>query len=175
MQKMEKSMQKEVRVLLYNIRSAHNVGSIFRTADALGVARIYLSGYSACPIDRFGRPVKEIAKTALGAELVISWGYFEDPLTVIATCKQEGFTIVGIEQDARARDYKTFTPEGKTLVLVGSEVLGLDHVLREACDVLLEMPMRGKLARDRLSSDVGKESLNVSVAFGIALFRMLDQ
>lgn len=157
-------MKKEVHVLLYNIRSAHNVGAMFRTADALGVMQVYLSGYSACPTDRFGRPVKEIAKTALGAELTISWDYNEDPMEVIARLKHEGFVVVGIEQDARAVDYKTYETQEKTLVLVGSEVEGLSSELRQACDVLIEIPMHGK-----------KESLNVSVAFGVALFRMLGQ
>jgi tRNA G18 (ribose-2'-O)-methylase SpoU len=164
MHKVEKGMQKDVRVLLHNIRSAHNVGSMLRTADALGMTRIYISGYSPCPIDRFGRVVKEIAKTALGAELSIPWEYHEDPLDVIAALKQEGFVVVGIEQDARAQDYKTYEPSEKTLVLVGSEVDGLSVELRQVCDVLLEIPMRGE-----------KESLNVSVAFGVALFRMLDE
>ena len=156
-------MKKEVRVLLHNMRSAHNVGSMLRTAEALGVTRVNISGYSPCPIDRFGRPVKEIAKTALGAESIVPWKHHEDPMEIIAELKQEGFVVVGIEQDARAQDYKTYEPSEKTLVLVGSEVEGLSVELRQACDVLLEIPMRGK-----------KESLNVSVAFGVALFRILD-
>lgn len=157
-------MQRDVRVLLHNIRSAHNVGAMLRTAEALGVTQIYLSGYSACPTDRFGRPVKEIAKTALGAELTIPWEHHEDPMEIIAQLKRKDFVVVGIEQDARAVDYKTYEAQEKTLVLVGSEVEGLAPLLREMCDTLLEIPMRGK-----------KESLNVSVAFGVALFRILDR
>ena len=154
----------EVRVLLHNIRSTHNVGSIFRTADALGVSHVYLSGYTPRPLDKFGRPVKEIAKTALGAELSIPWSYSKIPKNIYQNLKREGFAIVGIEQGAKALDYKTYTPKEKTLLVVGNEVRGLSSALQNACDVLLEIPMRGQ-----------KESLNVSVAFGIAMFRIFDR
>lgn len=161
---MTREAKKEIAVLLHNIRSAHNVGAMFRTADALGVTRIVLSGYTPAPRDRFDRPVKEIAKTALGAEQTIPWEYAHDPLAVIHALRDEGFAVVGVEMDARAIDYKNYAPSGKTLVLVGSEVEGLDVSLRAGCDVLLEIPMRGM-----------KESLNVSVAFGVALFRIFDR
>ena len=154
----------DICVLLHNIRSAHNVGAMFRTADAVGVSRIFLSGFTPSPRDRFQRPVKEIAKTALGAEITIPWEYFRNPTELIATLKKEGFVVVGIEQDKRAVDYKTYIPSGETLLLVGSEVEGLSEELRGECDVLLEIPMRGE-----------KESLNVSVAFGVALFRLFDR
>lgn len=161
----KKSIQKrDVRILVHNIRSAHNVGAMFRTADAVGVSRVYLSGFTPSPLDRFGRSVKEIAKTALGAELVIPWEYFKEPTAIIMKLKTEGFVVVGIEQDEHAVDYKTYAPSEKTLLLVGSEVEGLSAELRELCDVLCEIPMRGV-----------KESLNVSVAFGVALFRLFDQ
>ncbi len=154
---------KDIHVLLNDIRSAHNVGSMFRTADAIGVSTILLSGYTPCPLDRFGRPVAEIAKTALGSEITLSWSYEKDPLIVIAYHKREGYTIVGLEQDERAVDYKQFPTTDKILFLVGSEVAGLTLEMRENCDVLIEIPMHGK-----------KESLNVAVAFGIALFRLFD-
>ncbi len=155
---------KDVRVLLHNIRSAHNVGAIFRTADAIGVTRMYLSGYTPLPVDRFGRPVKEIAKTALGAERTIPWEYAKTPVKFLRNLRDDGFKVVGIEQDKRAVDYKTFEAPEKFVILVGSEVRGLSAGLRKQCDVLVEIPMRGE-----------KESLNVSVAFGIALFRVLDK
>ena len=157
-------MKRDVRVLLNNIRSAHNVGSIFRTADALGITHIYISGYTPAPKDRFGRPVKEIEKTALGAEKTISWELEKDPLALVQKLKRDGFCIVGIEQDKRAIDYKTFISPAKILVLVGSEVLGLSQELRDVCDVLIDIPMKGN-----------KESLNVSVAIGVGLFRILEQ
>jgi len=152
-------MKGEIAVLLHNIRSSHNVGSIFRTSDAAGVSKIFLSGYTPIPIDRFGRPQKDIVKTALGAEQNISWEYFKTPQALISNLKKEGWQIIGVEQDKRAIDYRTFKPSGKVLFIFGNEVLGLSAGLRKLCDTLIEIPMHGK-----------KESLNVSVAAGIALF-----
>lgn len=151
-------------MLLHNIRSGHNVGSIFRTADAAGVKHIYLSGYSPTPVDRFGRPHKEIGKTALGGELSVKWEYAISPVPVITRLKKAGWQIVGIEQDARAIEYRTFTVEQPTLFVLGNEVNGISKGLRDRCDVLVEIPMHGK-----------KESLNVSVAAGIVLFGTLPQ
>jgi 23S rRNA (guanosine2251-2'-O)-methyltransferase len=150
-------MQK-ISVLLHNIRSSHNVGSIFRTADAAGVSHIYLSGYTPIPIDRFERVQKEIAKTALGAEKTVSWEYHKTP-KMIASLKRAGWYVVGVEQDARARDYRAFTNTKPTLFIFGNEVRGLSPALRKVCDELIEIPMYGT-----------KESLNVSVAAGIILF-----
>ncbi len=154
----------DIRILLHNIRSAHNVGAMFRTADAIGVHKCYLSGYTPTPLDRFQRPVKEIVKTALGAETSIVWEYCISPLEVIAMLKKEGFLIIGLEQDIRSCDYKNVTPIEKVLLLVGSEVEGLDPLLRDVCDLLIEIPMYGT-----------KESLNVATAFGISLFRLFDR
>ncbi len=150
---------KEIAVLLHNIRSAHNVGSIFRTSDAAGVGKIYLSGYAPIPIDRFGRPQKDIAKTALGAEKNIPWEFFKTPQKLISKLKNDGWEIVGVEQDARALDYRAFKPKQQTLFVFGNEVLGLSPAMRKLCDTLIEIPMHGK-----------KESLNVSVAAGVILF-----
>jgi len=146
-------------LLLHNIRSAHNVGSIFRTADAAGVSAIYLSGYTPTPTDRFGRPQKEIAKTALGAELTIPWWHAATPTSFIKQLKKEGWRIVGIEQDTRAVDYRTLTLDRPTLFMLGNEVKGISLALRKQCDEIIEIPMHGK-----------KESLNVGVAAGIVLF-----
>ena len=157
-------MKPDIRILLHNIRSAHNVGSIFRTSDAIGVSRVYLSGYSPLPLDKFGRPVKEIAKTALGGELSIPWEGIKNTTRLIAKLKAERFTVVAIEQDTRAIDYKVFTPNARTIVLVGNEVLGLSKALKSHADTIIDIPMAGK-----------KESLNVSVAYGIAMFRMFDR
>lgn len=150
---------KEITVLLHNIRSTHNVGSIFRTADAAGVTRVYLSGYTPTPIDRFGRVQKDIAKTALGAEQYVAWERYASPTRLIAELKRGGWHIVGIEQDARAQNYRVFKAKRKTLFVFGNEVLGVSKGLRKKCDALIEIPMHGK-----------KESLNVSVAAGIILF-----
>ena len=149
----------EIAVLLHNVRSAHNVGSIFRTADAAGVSRAYLSGYTPTPRDRFGRPQKEIAKTALGAENILQWEYHASPTRLISRLKKEGWDVVGVEQDARARNYRAFKTKTPTVFVFGNEVRGLSSGLRKACDSLIEIPMNGV-----------KESLNVSVAAGIVLF-----
>jgi tRNA G18 (ribose-2'-O)-methylase SpoU len=156
--------QSDIRVLLHNIRSAHNVGSIFRTSDAIGVSHIYLSGYSPLPLDKFKRPVKEIAKTALGAEESIPWEYVKNPATLMKRLQSESFSVVAIEQDVRAVDYKQFHPQGKTLILVGNEVLGLSSHMKKHADTIVEIPMLGK-----------KESLNVAVAYGIAMFGLFDK
>ena len=150
---------REVAVLLHNIRSAHNVGSIFRTADAAGVSKIFLSGYTPAPIDRFGYGRKDIAKVALGAENSVPWDYQKNPYAIVADLQSEKWKIVGVEQDVRAMDYRKFRPKGRVLYLLGNEVRGISPGLRKKCDVLIEIPMHGK-----------KESLNVAVAAGIILF-----
>ena len=150
---------KDVAVLLHNIRSAHNVGSIFRTSDGAGVSKIYVSGYSPTPLDRFGSPRKDMHKVALGAEKFIPWEYIKNPYTVISSLHEKGWHVVGVEQDARSVDYRTFNISGPTLFVFGNEVRGISSALRAHCDTLIEIPMSGK-----------KESLNVSVAAGIVLF-----
>lgn len=149
----------QIAILLHNVRSAHNVGAIFRTADGAGVTHIYLSGYTPTPIDRFKRPQKEIAKTALGAETYIPWEHFDDAKSAIEKARRDGYCVVGVEQDSRARDYRTVTLNEKTLYIFGNEVRGLSPQVRALCDELVYIPMYGK-----------KESLNVATSAGIILF-----
>ncbi len=153
----------KVRVLLHDIRSTHNVGSIFRTGDALGVGKIYLSGYSPTPLDKYGRLRKDVAKVSLGAEKTVSWQYFKKPESLIKKLKKEGFEIVALEQAKNSQDYKKYKSKKPFLFIVGNEVSGIDIKILKMCDKVLEIPMKGK-----------KESLNVSVAFGIALSRILN-
>ncbi len=157
-----KSAKKEVCVLLHNIRSTHNVGSMFRTADALGASRIYLSGYTGAPLDTFNRPRKDIAKVALGAEKTIAWEYVASPAPLIKKLKKSAFQIVALEQAKNSVDYKKTRVGKKVLFVVGNEVEGISQNILSLCDIVAEIPMKGE-----------KESLNVSVAFGVALFRML--
>jgi len=96
-----------IYLILYNIRSAYNVGSIFRTADAAGVDKIYLTGFSPEPIDRFGRKRKDIQKSALGAEDTVAWEYVTRPGILIEKLKKEGVYVVGVEQSPEAVDYRT--------------------------------------------------------------------
>jgi len=152
-------MEREVAVILHNVRSAHNVGSILRTADASGVSHVYLSGYTPLPKDRFERINKDIAKTALGAEKFVQWSHARGPYKLISMLQKRGWRVVGVEQDSRARDYRTFKTKLPLVFVFGNEVRGLSANLRKACDSLIEIPMHGR-----------KESLNVSVAAGIILF-----
>lgn len=149
-------------LILHNIRSAHNVGAIFRTADAAGVSHIYLTGYTPTPRDRFGRIQKDIAKTALGAETYVPWTYAQSPRGIVRTLRGMGTRVVGVELDARSRDYRTVSRSKDTALLFGNEVRGLSPQLRDACDELVFIPMRGK-----------KESLNVATTVGIVLFSRL--
>ena len=156
-------MKKEVAVLLYNVRSAHNVGSIFRTADTAGVSKVYLAGTTPAPIDRFGRAQKEIAKVALGAEYYLAWERIPSTVRCITALKRKGWRIVGVEQDAKARDYRLLKLHKKTVFIFGNEVRGISKTVLDRCDELVEIPMHGR-----------KESLNIAVAAGIILFATRD-
>lgn len=148
-------------LILPDIRSAINVGAIFRTADAVGVSKIYLIGTTPSPIDRFGRVQKDIAKSALGAETWVPWEYKEILLPIIKKLKKEGYTIIALEQDEKSLDYRKIKIKGNTAVILGPEVGGLNKNILKECDIIAEIPMYGK-----------KESLNVSVATGVALFKI---
>ncbi len=157
-----KKLQDNV-LILQDIRSTENVGAMFRTADAAGIDKIYLTGYTPAPLDRFGRKRKDIAKSALGAEEFILWEQKKNIISLISKLKKEGFKIIAIEQDEKAIDYKKVKLTNKNAFIVGTEVTGIPKNILEKCDYVAEIPMRGK-----------KESLNVSVACGIALFRILN-
>ena len=151
-------------LILDNIRSSENVGALFRTADAVGITKVFLTGVTPTPIDRFGREQTKIAKAALGAELDIPWEHVEKVEDAVARAKREGFTVFGLEQCEEAIDYKKCIPQGDTAFLVGREVDGLSEELINLCDHVCVIPMKGN-----------KESLNVSVAAGILLYRALDR
>jgi 23S rRNA (guanosine2251-2'-O)-methyltransferase len=147
-------------IILHNIRSVYNVGSIFRTADAAGVSKIYLVGYTPSPTDRFGRSRKDFAKVSLGAEKTVPWEKFEDALKLVRALTQAGFEIVTLEQDEKSISIFDYKPrKDKVAIIVGNEVVGVPRTLLDVSDTILEIPMRGQ-----------KESLNVSVAAGIALY-----
>lgn len=159
----------ETIVILPDIRSVHNVGSVFRTADAAGVSKIFLTGYTPAPRDRFGREREDIAKVALGAEKSVPWEQTEDTLALLKRLRKEGVQIVAVEQDERAINYKKFKPAAKgkpagapvsVAFIFGNETKGLPKDLLSECDAIIEIPMLGI-----------KESLNVSVSAGIILFR----
>lgn len=152
-------------VILHNIRSVENVGSMFRTADAAGINKIYLTGYTPTPLDRFGRKRKDLAKSALGAEEFVAWEQKKNISTLIAKLKTENFKIIAIEQDTKSVDYRKLKANRYKLkaFIVGTETTGIPKNILKQCDIIAEIPMHGR-----------KESLNVSVALGIALFRIFN-
>jgi len=154
---------REIILILHDIRSVENVGAIFRTADAIGVSKIIISGYTPAPLDRFGRERGDLKKTALGAEKTIPWEQIKNINTKIKNLKKDGFDIIALEQNSKSLDYKKYKPKEKTAIIIGSEVLGVSEKNLSLCDYILEIPMNGE-----------KESLNVSVATGILLYRLFD-
>ncbi len=157
---------RDVRLLLDNIRSVHNVGSIFRTADTLGISHIYCIGTTPVPKDRFGRKRKDFAKVSLGAEESVPWELVDaaDAVGLVRTLKKEGFEVIALEQASNSIDYKKAALKSKALVILGNEVEGVSADLLKSADQIAEIPLKGK-----------KESLNVSISAGIFLYRLLDK
>ena len=118
-----------VFVILHNIRSAHNVGSVFRTADGAGVSKVYLTGYTPTPIDRFGREQKEILKTSLGATHTVPYEVVEDFEALLGQLKSEGLEIIAVEQTNKALDYRTFVPGGDVAFVFGIDIPGVEAVV----------------------------------------------
>jgi tRNA G18 (ribose-2'-O)-methylase SpoU len=150
-------------IVLDNIRSVLNVGSIFRTANGLGVDEVILCGITPTPLDKKGEKRKDFAKVALGSEESISWRYNEHARDIVKEYKKAGFHIFALEQDARSLDYKKVQSEENIVLIVGSEVDGVQKELLEYADTIIEIPMLGL-----------KESLNVTIAFGIAGYKLFD-
>lgn len=151
-----------ITILLDNIRSLHNVGSAFRTADAFRIEKIYLTGITGTP------PHREIQKTALGATESVAWSYSESPAQVISDLKRQGYTIIAIEQTTQSTPLHQFTPQKdkKYCLVFGNEVDGVSDESIELADIALEIPQSGT-----------KHSLNISVCVGIVtwdLFRKLQ-
>lgn len=147
--------ERELVVIAHNIRSLWNVGSVFRTADSFGVQTMYLTGYTAVP------PSKEITKTALGAEEWIPWEYEKDPSIVIKKLKEAGFSIISLEKTEQSISFSEYDVPDKCALILGHEILGVSKELQQASNAVVHIPMLGK-----------KESLNVSVACGIALYNL---
>ena len=156
----------EKTILLDNIRSVHNVGSIFRTAETIGISKIFCCGTTPAPVDRFGRKREDFAKVALGAENAISWSYAPSSESLLKSLKKKNkkLIIISLEQDKNSVDYKKIKINSDCLIILGNEVEGVSKKLLKLSDIIAEIPMRGK-----------KESLNVSVAAGIFLFRIFDR
>ncbi|MCA9364358.1 MAG: TrmH family RNA methyltransferase [Candidatus Moranbacteria bacterium] len=155
---------RELVVVLCDVRSAYNVGSIFRTADGAGFSGVYLCGYTPTPHD--GESVyttaahKMISKTALGAEKTVSWRQFPSVSDVLLCLKADGFSVVALEQCSRSVSFQSFSlPSSPVALLLGNEPLGLSEEVLLQCDAVVDIPMIGT-----------KESLNVSVAFGVVAY-----
>ena len=145
-------------IVLENIRSAYNVGSVFRTADAFLVEAIYIVGYSAKP------PHKEIKKTALGAEETISWKHFKTAAEVIEQLKNDGYKVFAIEQTEGSQSLQLMNIESseKIAVVFGNEVTGVEQSTIHLCDGCIEIPQMGM-----------KHSLNIATAAGVVLWEMV--
>ena len=157
---MPADFKKEIFLVLDDIRSMENVGSIFRTADAAGVTKIYLCGITPRP------PRKEIDKAAVGAVDFVDWEYVEDIKILISNFKKEGIGVIALEQNERSIQYSKFNNQYSSglALIVGNEVDGISQEILDICDQIIEIPMYGQ-----------KNSLNVAVATGIALFGLLNK
>ena len=149
-------MKNEFCVICDNIRSLENIGSIFRTSDALGASKIYLCGISGRP------PNHKISKTALGAEKTIPFEYYRQTSRLIDKLKKEKVQIVALEQDKEAIEYTKFKPQFPLALIIGNEVEGISKKILQKCDKIIFLPMHGS-----------KESLNVSVSFGVAGYEII--
>ena len=139
-----------ISILVENVRSVHNVGSIFRSADGFGAEKIYLTGYTAHP------PRKDLHKTALGAEDAVPWEYYENPLDAAEVIKKQGIPLILIEQTKQSKSMYEIEWKFPLCFIVGNEVSGVSEELSSMADIHVELPMRGV-----------KQSLNVSVAAGV--------
>ncbi len=145
-----------IYVVVENVRSLFNVGAIFRTADGVGAAGIYLTGFTGCP------PRKEIHRVALGAEESVPWIYMKDTAAALDLLKQKGIQVVALEQTEESVDFRSFPYRLPTAVVVGHEVEGVRPESLAVCDGVVHVPMWGQ-----------KASLNVSVASGVMLYELL--
>ena len=149
-------------VVLDNVRSIFNVGSVFRTADALGAEKIYLCGLTPSPLDKLGRIRPKFVKTSLGSESSVPFEKQVSTARVLGGLKKSGYKILAIEQDKNSIPYYRFKPRNdKYALVVGHEVRGLSPVVLGRADKILEIPMAGM-----------KESLNVAIAFSVVAYQL---
>ena len=158
---------RNIVLVAHNLRSCHNVGSLLRTADGLGVAKVFLTGYTPYPqmpddtrLPHLAQKIsRQIHKTALGAEHVVLWQHEENIIKDFEQLKADGFTIAALEQTERSLHLPDFVPPEKIALVVGREVEGIERDILIACDLTLEIPMFGR-----------KESFNVAAAAAMALY-----
>ncbi len=158
---------KKIAIIAHNLRSTHNVGSLLRTADGLGIDELYLTGYTPYPLKEgdsrlphLARKIdRQIAKTALGAEKSVNWSQSPKIESIIELIKTQGYRVFALEQTKTATALNKFQSPQKIAIIVGREVEGLEAEVISLCDGALQIPMLGK-----------KESLNVTIAAAIALY-----
>ena len=146
-----KSPRLPISILVEDVRSVHNVGSIFRSADGFGANKIYLTGYTACP------PREDLSKTALGSEKAVPWEHFENSIDAAKNILNQGISLVLLEQTVKSKPIYDMDWSFPICFIVGNEVDGVSEKLSKMATVHAEIPMRGV-----------KQSLNVSVATGVA-------
>jgi 23S rRNA (guanosine2251-2'-O)-methyltransferase len=160
----------DVILVAHNIRSAHNVGSLLRTADGLGVNKVYLTGYTPYPATEDDerlphvakRADKSIRKTSLGAEKHVAWKYAKDPQSHLMALSEDGYQLCALEQTPTAIDLGSYRPSPKTVLVIGSEIGGVSKLLLDFCPTHLMIPMRGH-----------KDSYNVAIAAAIAMHHLI--
>jgi 23S rRNA (guanosine2251-2'-O)-methyltransferase len=158
---------REIILVAHNLRSCHNVGSLLRTAEGLGIQKIILSGYTphpSHPNDRrlpheAAKITRQIHKTALGAEEMVRWEYHQNLLPVLGKLQRDGYVVAAVEQTEDSRELPKYHAPQKIVLVVGREVEGIEQDILDACDLALEIPMFGK-----------KESFNVVQAAAIVLY-----
>lgn len=155
MKKNEKKKVEKFVLIVPDIRSAHNVGAMFRIADGAGVDKIYLCGYSACP------PHPQLDKVSLGAEKTVPWQYCSQTWRLLKELKKKGYNIVALEKTEKSMDIFDWKPKFPLALVVGNEKTGVTKNLLKYCHQIVHIPMLGE-----------KSSLNVSVAAGIAVYRL---
>jgi len=159
----------EIVLVVHNVRSCHNVGSMLRTADGLGVDHVYLSGYTPYPRSAndtrlphlINKINNQIAKTSLGAEKSVRWEHYDTPYPALEKLRRQGYIIAALEQKPDSMALSDFQLPDKVALIVGSEVGGLDKEILKVVDTCLEIPMSGE-----------KESFNVSIAAAVALYHL---
>jgi len=162
-------VKRRIILVAHDVRSAHNVGSLLRTADGLGVEKVYFSGYTPYPAARddkrlphvASRATTQISKTALGAEDNVAWEHSDDVTKLLKALAGQGFTIAALEQTKSGISLEKYRPTEATALVVGNEVDGLNGQILGMADVRLEIPMLGS-----------KESYNVAIAAAIALYHL---
>lgn len=158
---------RNIVIIAHDIRSCHNVGSLLRTAEGLGIEKVYLTGYTPYPQTDYDSRLphvaqkidKQISKTALGAERMLPWEHADEVLPLLSGLRTDGYEIVGLEQAPHSIALPEYMPPEKLAILLGREVEGIDRQLLDICDLIVEIPMKGK-----------KESFNVVQSAAIAMY-----